>query len=36
MANRLHHSIEFADLDDSVNRVLRCDHRTMDDPYHEP
>ena len=34
--NRLHHSIEFADLDDGVNRLLRCDHRTMDNPYHEP
>jgi hypothetical protein len=34
--NRLHHSIEFVDLDDDVNRLLRCDHRTMDNPYHEP
>ncbi len=33
--NPLHHSIEFADLDDGVNRLLRCDHRTMDNPYHE-
>ncbi len=34
--NRLHHSIEFEDLDQDVDRLLGCKHRTTPNPYHEP
>ncbi len=33
--NRLHHSIDFDDLDDGIERLLHCEYRTMINPYHE-
>ena len=33
--NRLHHGIDFEDLDDGVERLLRCESRTTINPYHE-
>jgi hypothetical protein len=33
--NRLHHSVEFDDLGDGIERLLRCDYRTTINPYHE-
>jgi hypothetical protein len=33
--NPLHHSIEFTDLDDGLDRLLSCKHRTISNPYHE-
>jgi hypothetical protein len=33
--NRLHHSIDFEDLDDGIDRLLICEHRTTINPYHE-
>lgn len=34
--NPLHHSIEFDDLGDDVDRLLGTEHRTTPNPYHEP
>jgi hypothetical protein len=33
--NRLHHSIEFGDLGDGIERLLHCEYRTTINPYHE-
>ena len=33
--NRLHHSIDFVDLDDGIERLLHCEYRTTINPYHE-
>ena len=33
--NRLHYSVEFHDLEDGIARLLRCEHRTIVNPYHE-
>ena len=34
--NRLHSSIDFADLDDGIARLMPCERRTVLNPYHEP
>ena len=34
--NPLHHSIEFDDLGAGVRSLMRCEHRTIVNPYHEP
>lgn len=33
--NPLHHSIDLTDLDDALDRLIDCDHRTVINPYHE-
>lgn len=33
--NPLHHSVDLGDLEAGVNRLLRCEHRTIVNPYHE-
>ena len=33
--NPRHHSIEMSDLDEGLDRLIRCDHRTVVNPYHE-
>jgi hypothetical protein len=33
--NRLHHSIDFDDLESGVGSLMRCEHRTIANPYHE-
>jgi hypothetical protein len=33
--NRLHHSIEFDDLEGGIVRLLGCAHRTFVNPYYE-
>ena len=33
--NSLHHSIDLTDLDDALDRLIGCDHRTVVNPYHE-
>ena len=33
--NRLHHSIEFDDLDDGIARLVGCESRTLTNPYHD-
>jgi hypothetical protein len=33
--NPLHHSIEFEELEAGVERLLRCESRTVLNPYHE-
>jgi hypothetical protein len=33
--NPLHFSIDFADLDEGIERLIRCEHRTTVNPYHE-
>jgi hypothetical protein len=32
---RLHHSIEFDDLDGGIEHLRSCEHRTIPNPYHE-
>ncbi len=32
--HRLHHSIEFDDLDAGLARLMACEHRTRGNPYH--
>jgi len=34
-ADRLHYSIDFDDLDTGVEALVRCEHRTIVNPYHE-
>lgn len=34
--NSRHVDIGFDDLDDGITRLLRCEHRTIVNPYHEP
>jgi hypothetical protein len=34
--NPLHHSIDFEELEDGIGRLLRCEHRSMANPYHQP
>lgn len=34
--NPLHHSIDLTDLDDALDRLISCEHRTVVNPYHEP
>ena len=31
---RLHHSIEFDDLESGLARLVGCEHRTQNNPYH--
>lgn len=33
--NPLHHSVDLGDLEAAVDRLLRCEHRTIVNPYHE-
>jgi len=33
--NPLHHSIDVGDLDEGLDRLVGCDHRTVVNPYHE-
>jgi hypothetical protein len=33
--NPLHHSIDVDDLDEGLDRLVGCDHRTVVNPYHE-
>ncbi|MCB0980256.1 MAG: hypothetical protein KDB17_06340 [Ilumatobacter sp.] len=33
--NPLHHSVDLGDLEAGVDRLLRCEHRTIVNPYHE-
>lgn len=33
--NPLHHSIDLTNLDDALDRLIGCDHRTVVNPYHE-
>lgn len=33
--NPRHYDISFDDLDDGVDRLIRCEHRTVDNPYHQ-
>lgn len=34
--NPRHFDISFDDLDNGIARLLRCPHRTITNPYHEP
>jgi hypothetical protein len=33
--NRLHYSVDLHDLEDGIEHLLRCEHRTVVNPYHE-
>jgi hypothetical protein len=33
--NPLHHSVDLGGLEAGVNRLLRCEHRTILNPCHE-